>query len=137
MRKNRRILIVDDEPYNILALQIILQKSGYPQIKEFIDSANNGQEAVQKVKDAFTKKQFSYRVIFMDLSMPILDGYEATKEIRNFLRQKGIIQPMIVACTGHTEEEFIKKAWDTQMDEVLQKPVNILIIKEIMQEIIK
>jgi CheY-like chemotaxis protein len=46
MRKNRRILIVDDEPYNILALQIILQKSGYPQIKEFIDSANNGQEAV-------------------------------------------------------------------------------------------
>ena len=137
MRKNRRILIVDDEPYNILALQIILQKSGYPQIKEFIDSANNGQEAVQKVKDAFTKKQFSYGIIFMDLSMPILDGYEATKEIRNFLRQKGIIQPMIVACTGHTEEEFIKKAWDTQMDEVLQKPVNILIIKEIMQEIIK
>ena len=56
MRKNRRFLIVDDEPYNILALQIILQKSGYPQIKEFIDSANNGQEAVDKVKDAFAKK---------------------------------------------------------------------------------
>ena len=35
---------------------------------------------------------------------------------------------MIVACTGHTEEEFIKKAWDSQMDEVLQKPVNIHII---------
>ena len=119
MRTNRRILIVDDEPYNILALQIILQKSGYPKIKDFIDSANNGQEAVQKVKDAFTKKQFSYGVIFMDLSMPILDGFEATKEIRNFLRSKGIIQPMIVACTGHTEEEFIKKAWDIQMDEVL------------------
>jgi CheY-like chemotaxis protein len=46
MRINRRILIVDDEPYNILALQIILQKSGYPNVKDFIDSANNGQEAV-------------------------------------------------------------------------------------------
>ena len=46
MKKNRRILIVDDEPYNILALQIILQKSGYPKIKDFIDSANNGLEAL-------------------------------------------------------------------------------------------
>lgn len=73
----------------------------------------------------------------MDLSMPILDGFEATKQIRDFLRLKGISQPMIVACTGHTEEEFIKKAWESQMDEVLQKPVNILIIQEIMNEIIK
>lgn len=53
MRSNRRILIVDDEPYNILALQIILQKSGYPNIKDYIDSANNGQEALEKVQEAF------------------------------------------------------------------------------------
>ena len=79
MRKNRRILLVDDEPYNILALQIILQKSGYPHVKDFIDSANNGQEAVQKVNNAFAEKKFSYGLIFMDLSMPILDGFQATK----------------------------------------------------------
>lgn len=107
MRKNRRILIVDDEPYNILALQIILQKSGYPETKDLIDSANNGQEALQKVIDAFEKKEYSYGLILIDLSMPIMDGFQATKQIRDFIRMKGLIQPMIIACTGHTEDEYI------------------------------
>ena len=56
--------------------------------------------------------------------------------MRHFIRMKGLIQPMIVACTGHTEEEFIKKAWDYQIDEVVQKPCDILILKLILQEII-
>lgn len=43
---------------------------------------------------------------------------------------------MIVACTGHTEEEYIKKAWTYQMDEVLPKPANLNIMKEILNEII-
>ena len=39
--------------------------------------------------------------------MPIMDGYEATKSIRNFIKFKNMKKPMIVACTGHTEEEYI------------------------------
>ena len=53
MNENRRILIVDDEPYNLLSLQIILQQSGYPFINEMIDCANNGQQAFEKVKEAY------------------------------------------------------------------------------------
>ena len=44
---------------------------------------------------------------------------------------------MIVACTGHTEDEYIQKAWRYQMDEVVPKPTNINIIREILFEIIK
>ena len=44
---------------------------------------------------------------------------------------------MIVACTGHTEEEFIQKAWRHQMDEVVCKPINLLIIKDILREVIE
>jgi len=44
---------------------------------------------------------------------------------------------MIVACTGHTEEEYIQKAWRHQMDEVLPKPTNFEIVKVILDEIIK
>lgn len=44
---------------------------------------------------------------------------------------------MIVACTGHTETEYIKKAWRHQMDEVVPKPANISIIKSILDEIIE
>lgn len=64
------------------------------------------------VKDAFKKKEFSYGLIFMDCSMPIMNGYEATDAIRTFVENKNFLQPLIVACTGHTEEEYIKKAWD-------------------------
>lgn len=71
------------------------------------------------VKNAFYKKQYSYGLIFMDLSMPILNGFEATDLIRNFIRRKKMFQPMIIACTGHTEDEYLQKAWAHQIDEVI------------------
>jgi YesN/AraC family two-component response regulator len=43
---------------------------------------------------------------------------------------------MIVACTGHTEEEYVKKAFIHLMDEVIPKPLNVLIIKELLKELI-
>lgn len=45
-------------------------------------------------------------------------------------------QPMIIACTGHVEEKWIKKAWDHQIDEVIAKPVNIDNLKIVLEEII-
>lgn len=43
---------------------------------------------------------------------------------------------MIVACTGHSENEYVKKAWRHQMDEVVAKPANIEVISEILKEVI-
>jgi YesN/AraC family two-component response regulator len=43
---------------------------------------------------------------------------------------------MVIACTGHVEDEYIKKAWRHQIDEVVSKPINIDIVKEILKEII-
>ena len=44
---------------------------------------------------------------------------------------------MVVACTGHTEEEYIQKAWRNEMDEVVAKPINLEIIKDILEEIVE
>ena len=47
----------------------------------------------------------------MDCSMPVLNGYDACEKIRHFCRRENLLQPMVVACTGHTENEYINKAW--------------------------
>lgn len=72
----RRILLVDDEPYNLIALKIMLFKCNIPE--DLIDRAYNGQEAYEMVQKAYKLKQYSYGLIIMDCSMPIMDGYEAT-----------------------------------------------------------
>ena len=54
LNSNRHILIVDDEPYNIMGIKVILLQSGYQGIVNIIDEAFNGQEAFKKVKEAFT-----------------------------------------------------------------------------------
>ena len=85
LNKDRRILLVDDEPYNIMGLKILFSQAGYESILSKIDHAFNGQEAIEKVYNAINEG-YSYGLIFMDASMPVLDGYEATEHIRNFFR---------------------------------------------------
>ena len=134
----RRILIVDDEPFNVIGLTVVLQQvKGYKSIQHAIDTGKNGQEAINAVKDGYQNKSHSYGLIFMDCQMPIKDGFEASDSIRNYCRRNNITQPMIIACTGHTEEEFINKAWRHGMDEVLSKPVAVHQVATILKEIVK
>ncbi len=107
MKENRRILLVDDEPYNILGLKIVLQQSKIKNLMNLVDTAYNGQQAVDLVKNAYEKNKYSYGLVFMDCSMPVMNGYEASDLIREFVRTKKLLQPMIVATTGHTENEYI------------------------------
>ena len=84
--KDRRILIVDDEPYNLMALKVVIDAAD-TRVKDMIDEATNGLEAYEAVKKA-DQKGFSYGLIFMDCSMPIMDGYQATEKIRKYLKSK-------------------------------------------------
>ena len=52
----------------------------------------------------------------MDCNMPVLDGYEATKQIRNLMYSHNLDQPVIIAVTGHTEDSFIQKAYQSGMN---------------------
>jgi CheY-like chemotaxis protein len=57
--------------------------------------------------------------------MPFMDGYESTGKIREYLFNKGIMQPIIIAVTGHTENQYIQRALNSGMNEVLFKPCGI------------
>ena len=91
---------------------------------------------MNKVKDAFETGSHIYALILTDISMPVMDGFEFAEELRNFYREHRIAQPMIVACTGHVEEEYINKAWTHEIDEIVPKPVKPEILEEIFQALI-
>lgn len=64
--------------------------------------------------------------------MPVMDGYDSCEKIRAFLLSKNINQPVILAVTGHTEPNYVKRAIDSGMNQVLSKPINASILKKIM-----
>lgn len=82
-----KILIVDDSPYNIQAIS--LQLDEYWNLQA--DSASNGEIAVEMFKKEFSKscgcKNRHYRLIWMDIEMPVMNGIDATKEIFKIIKK--------------------------------------------------
>jgi CheY-like chemotaxis protein len=126
---NGKILVVDDEKFNCDIIFGFLMLLGIYNRKELTDFAFNGEQAVEAVQRAFNENDpMRYKVILMDCNMPFLDGYEATKVIRSLYKQNKIEseqQPRIIAITGHVENEYVKKAIQSGMDKVFQKPLPI------------
>ena len=60
----------------------------------------------------------------MDLNMPFMDGYQATRQIRKLYADYNIEQPRIVICTGHVETDYIQEAWRCGANEIMTKPVD-------------
>lgn len=132
----KRILIVDDEPFNILGMQITLKQLKIRGLSQFVDRAFNGLEALKKVKQGLETGSHIYGLILTDISMPVMDGFEETEGIRNFYRTHNAPQPMIVACTGHVEDDYIKRAWACEIDEVIPKPISVERLSQVFKAIL-
>lgn len=61
--------------------------------------------------------------------MPVLDGYEATRQIRDYIYDVGLPQPIISAVTGHTEQLYVQRCIASGMNQVLSKPVDVKVLK--------
>ncbi len=88
-------------------------------------TAHNGQLANEMVKQGYERSAYSYGLIFMDCSMPVMNGYDASNLIIEFLNENRMPQSMITAKTGHSVDEYINKCWVHQIDEFFSKPINI------------
>lgn len=106
--KGVSILLVEDNPFNILVAQTILENSGAQ-----IDVATNGEEAL----DTFNAGK--HKLILMDLHMPVMDGYEATERLRG----KGETIP-IIALTANTPQEVEGEAYAAGLTDIIVKPFN-------------
>lgn len=113
-----KILFVDDNEINLKVGHRWLNKLGYAP-----DFASNGEEAI------FMISQKDYDIVFMDCHMPILDGYQATKAIKDTLKEKS---PYIVATTASVMEEDIKRCQVSGMDDFLPKPISKKTIMEVI-----
>jgi PAS domain S-box-containing protein len=108
-----KILLVEDNPDNRLLIQSYLKKLAHG-----LDTAVNGQEALDRVRGGA-----GYDVILMDVQMPVMDGYTATRLIREWERGEGLRPAVIVALTAHAMQEDRQKSLDAGCDDHLTKPI--------------
>ena len=115
----KKVLLVEDNEMNREIATEILEEDGF-----IVDTAEDGTFAVDKIKNA---KAGDYDLILMDIQMPIMDGYEATKIIRAMGTE--ISKIPILAMTANAFEEDRKNAIDAGMNEHIAKPIDIDILK--------
>ena len=108
LRRPIRVLLVEDHPVNQKLVLAMLKKSPIS-----IDTAENGQEAVQRVLT------YPYDLVFMDIQMPVMDGIQATKEIR----RAGFSNLPIIAMTAHAIKGDREICLEAGMDDYLSKPI--------------
>lgn len=125
--KGKCVLLAEDNEMNQMIAEMILKESGFT-----VEIAANGKTAVQKVKDA---PAGTFDVILMDIQMPVMDGYEATRLIRG-MEDKAKAGIPIVAVTANAFEEDRQLALDAGMNGHLAKPYDIPKIMETLQELL-
>ena len=123
----KRILLAEDNDLNAEIAITILERAGLK-----VDRVENGIECVNKVIE---NPYGAYDLILMDIQMPKMDGYKATKEIRN-LQDQDKASIAIVAMTANAFEEDKKKAFDAGMDGHIAKPINIEDLFVVLTDII-
>ncbi|KAI1623865.1 hypothetical protein EDD37DRAFT_682123 [Exophiala viscosa] len=109
------ILLVEDNLINLRLLQTYMKKRGYKDIH----TANNGLVAVQAVE----KRTDGFSIVVMDISMPEMDGFEATRRIRELERQHGLPQSLIIALTGLARAADRTNAYEAGVDHYMTKPL--------------
>ncbi|MEJ5993011.1 response regulator [Pedobacter sp. Du54] len=111
--KKKKILIVEDEPMSVLLIQQILKSYQFELIV-----ATNGLDAIEKFKNT------EISLVIMDLYMPEMDGFEASKRIKEISKET----PIIVISTTTIAEDDLKK--DIGIDYFLAKPLNVTKFKD-------
>lgn len=121
--RSLNILVAEDSKANQMVVKLMLEKAGH-----HVVVANNGKEAI----DLFHGSHVQFDVILMDMSMPVLCGIDATKQ----LREEGYQLP-IIALTANAMSEDKKRCLDAGMDDFVTKPIRAVVLKKTLQRHVK
>lgn len=121
----KRVLLVEDIELNREIAEAILSESGFT-----VESAPDGTDAVEMVKKS---EENYYDVVLMDVQMPIMNGYEATRTIRN-LPRKDVRTLPIIAMTANALEEDKEAALKNGMNAHIAKPLDVDIFMNVLRQ---
>ena len=124
--EGKRVLVVEDNELNSVIAYEILSRAGFA-----VEEAADGSIALKMVKD---RPEFYYDLVLMDIQMPIMDGYEATKAIRSLPRRDVTSLP-ILAMTANAFEEDKERALQNGMNGHIAKPIYIDVLYKTLQMI--
>ncbi len=118
-----RVLVAEDNPVNQMVLKGMLQKFG---LKFAI--ANDGEEALALVQSPDNV----FPLVLMDCEMPNMDGYEATRQIRQWEHSTHRVPIPIVALTAHAMQEHQEKAFAAGMNAHVSKPIEMAVLRDVL-----
>ena len=125
--KGLHILLAEDNELNMEIAEFVLQNEGAD-----VTKAWNGQEAVELFRNS---KPGEFNVILMDIMMPVMNGYEATKMIRSLDREDAKEIP-IIAMTANAFTEDRIRAKEAGMDEHVAKPVDVELLVKVIHKLV-
>ncbi len=115
-----KVLVVDDYAFNIELTTDFLEMMACD-----IETAISGQEAIEKCKKTV------FDIIFMDIQMPEMDGYEAAKKIRSLKNDSA--KSIIIALTANVQEEDRNKCLKSGMNDYTQKPIKGITLEKLIK----
>ncbi|HEX5678151.1 MAG TPA: 7TM diverse intracellular signaling domain-containing protein [Alcanivorax sp.] len=118
------VMVVEDNAVNQLVIDSILRSIGI-----HATLLNDGAQALRRVNE----RPGNWDVIFMDCEMPVMDGYQSTREIRLFEQQRDVDPCWIIALSAHAAGDYVQKARDAGVDDYLSKPVSRSQVLEALQ----
>ena len=129
------VMVVDDDPFNITALEQHLSK-----FKIKCDCAFNGKQAIDKImhrqESRCSQNCRQYQIVFLDCNMPVLNGYQTARQLREKI-EKGEIEAMrIIACTAFSQPGEVEQALAAGMDDFCTKPITFQIVKEKIKDVV-
>ncbi len=124
-RQNHKVLLVEDNPTNQIVASIELKE-----LQLEVAFSSNGQEALEALK------KDDYAIIFMDCQMPVMDGYDCTRQIRKQEAKTGKHIP-IVAMTANAMEGDREKCIAAGMDDYITKPFDPEVLKKLVGKMLK
>ncbi len=123
--KEANILLVEDSFDNRRLIELYLKKFPYK-----IDTADNGEIAVEKFKSN------QYSLVLMDIQMPVMDGYAATREIRRWEKENNRVPTPVVALTANAFKEDEENCYKAGCDMFITKPVKKTLLLDVIEKLL-